>query len=121
LDIDSIAFAIGWGNKIPDGKGDYQRNEKGRLIYQDKTEEELKECSNRIISDILMNCEATHYIGFIKGKNSASHRYSAKSDYKANRPKESPKWWSFVKNYLIENFNIHPVDNIEVDDAVNIT
>lgn len=120
LDIDSIAFTIGWGNKIPDGQGDYLRDEKGRLLYQDKTEEELIECANRVISDILINCDATHYIGFIKGKNTASHRYSAKSDYKSNRPKESPKWWASVKNYLMDVFNVHSVDNIEVDDAVNI-
>lgn len=121
LDIDSIAFAIGWGNKIPDGNGDFLRDEKSRLIYQDKTEEELIESCNIVMNDILTSCNCTHYIGFIKGKNSAAHRYQAKSDYKSNRPKESPKWWNTVFTYLIANYNIYSVDTIEVDDAVNIT
>ena len=120
LDIDSICFAIGWGNKVPDGQGDFLRDEKGRLIYVDKTEEELMQAADMTINDILAKSGCTHYVGFIKGRNTAAHRYQTKSDYKSNRPKESPKWWSFVKDYLISIYNIHPVDNIEVDDAVNI-
>lgn len=119
LDMDSIAFAMGWGNKIPDGKGDFLR-EGNRLIYQDKTEEELIASCDTIINDILTKCGCTHYIGFIKGMGTGAHRYKANPEYKGNRPKESPKWWSFVKNYLIKNYNVHSVDFIEVDDAVNI-
>lgn len=120
IDLDSIAFAIGWGNKIPDGQGDFLRDEKGRLIYQDKTENELIACADQYMNSILTNCKCTHYIGFIKGKNTSKHRYQAKSDYKCNRPKESPKWWDFVRDYLISIYNIHAVNDIEVDDAVNI-
>lgn len=122
IDVDSIAFAIGWGNKIPDKEtGEYKRDEKGRLLYKDKSEKELINSADFIMNEILTESMCTHYIGFIKGKSTAKHRYQAKPDYKSNRPKESPNWWEFVRGYLISNFNIHSVDNIEVDDAVNIT
>lgn len=121
LDMDSIAFAMGWGNKIPDGNGDYLRDDKGRLIYEDKTEDQLIISIDETMKSILESCNCTHYIGFIKGKNTGNHRYKAKSDYKSNRPPESPKWWYFVKGYLESVYNVYPVNNIEVDDAVNIT
>lgn len=121
VDLDSVAFGIGWGNKIPDGNGDYLRDEKGRLVYQEKTEEELIVCADQYMNSILTSCNCTHYIAFIKGKNTGSHRYKAKSDYKANRPKESPKWWNTVKTYLVDQWGAEVVNDLEVDDAIAIT
>lgn len=122
IDLDSILFSAAWGNKIPDpdNEGEFLRDEKGRLIYQDKTEDEISTSLDLILTTILEETEATHYIAFVKGKNTAKHRYQAKSDYKANRPKESPKWWGFTKNYSIGAWKAIEVNDIEVDDAVNI-
>lgn len=122
IDLDSILFSAAWGNKIPDPdkEGEFLRDEKGRLIYQDKTEDEISTSLDLILTTILEETNATHYIAFVKGKNTAKHRYQAKSDYKANRPKESPKWWEFTKNYAIGAWRAIEVNDIEVDDAVNI-
>lgn len=121
LDLDSIAYVIGWGNKIPDGEGGFLRDERGRLIYEEKTEEQLIDSCNEVMENILVGCGCTHYIAYIKGRNTSKHRYKAKSDYKSNRPKEQPEWWDFVKDYLTGTWGAVLVNDIEVDDAVNIT
>lgn len=122
IDLDSILFAASWGKKIWDPQlGDWSRDDKGRLIYLDKTEEEIGDSINTLLHEILQDSEATGYINFVKGYKTGSHRYQAKSDYKSNRPKESPKWWGFARQFVIDNWEAVSVDNIEVDDAVNIT
>lgn len=122
IDLDSVLFSAAWGNKIPDpdNEGEFLRDEKGRLIYQDKTDDEIATSLDLILNTILEETEATHYVFFVKGSKTGSHRYKAKSDYKSNRPKESPKWWDFTKNYALESWKAIEVNEIEVDDAVNI-
>lgn len=118
IDLDSVMFSIGHPNKVLDEKEEPIK-ENGKFVYIDKTEDELKNSAHYWMNDILTKSAATHYIGFIKGRG--NYRYDVKEDYKSNRPKESPKWWKFTKDYLISEFGAIPVDGIEVDDAVNIT
>lgn len=125
IDLDSILFAAAWGNKIylgddEEGNPIYQRDEAGRLEYTDKTEEEIERSFKDILIDILLSTESTGYIAYVKGKNTGSHRYKANPEYKSNRPKESPTWWEYTKNLVIDKYNAIEVNNIEVDDAVNI-
>jgi len=123
IDLDSLLFSAAWGNKIPDpeNEGEFLRDEKGRLIYQDKTNDEISTSLDFILTTILEETNATHYLAFVKGKSTSRHRYEAKSDYKHNRPKESPKWWAWTKSYAIGAWKAIEVNDIEVDDAVNIT
>lgn len=118
LDLDSVMFSCGHPNKVLDDAGEPIK-ENGKFVYIDKTEDELKDSVHYWMNNILTKSEATHYIPFIKGKG--NYRYEINSNYKANRPKESPKWWAFTKAYFISEFGAIPVDGIEVDDAVNIT
>src|SRR5690606_38277982 len=108
IDMDSILFAAAWGKKIIIGEDElgqpiYKR-EGNRLVYENKSEDEIKQSLDDIMNDILYHTGATAYIAFVKGKNTAAHRYQAKSDYKSNRPKESPHWWEFTKKYAIEKW-----------------
>lgn len=119
LDMDSIAYAIASPNKIPKGD-DFERDEKGRFLYIDKTEDEIIANAELVMKNILKNCLAENYIGFIKGKNTGKYRYAIKSDYKFNRSGEVPSWWDFTYKLLLEKYNIFNVDNYEVDDIVNI-
>lgn len=120
LDLDSIVYSIGIGKKVigPDGN---PLKEDGRLVYIDKTEPELADMAERVMSNILTKCGATHYIGYLKGKNTTAFRTSINPDYKANRTGERPKWFPFVENYLVQNWKAITVDNYEVDDYVLAT
>lgn len=118
IDLDSVAFSIGHPNKVLDKNGEPIRKD-NKFVYEDKTEIQLIESGADIMKSILSKGKFTGYIGFIKGKG--NYRYSINSEYKQNRPIESPKWWSFVKDYLIQQWKAIEVNGIEVDDAVNIT
>jgi hypothetical protein len=122
LDVDSIAFTIGHGNKILlDTVNDqpiYQRDELGRLIYEPKNIEQLEEACKFVIGDILAKGGFTHYIGYIKGKDTIGKKLSINSNYKQDRKTERPAWWDYVSNYLVTNFNIYLANNYEVDDYV---
>ena len=117
MDLDSIAFTIGLGNKLLDEYGQPVR-ESGRFVYVDKSDEELLYCADATMRTILTNSNADSYIAFIKGRG--NYRYAINPEYKANRPKQSPKWWDYVKRYLVNSWGAVEVNNIEVDDAVNI-
>ncbi len=121
IDMDSVAFSIGNPNKVIGEDGKPMRTEDdSKFIYEDKTEDELIDSAKQIFKDIIKGGKFTHYLGFIKGKNTIGDKKLLIPDYKGNRPKESPKWWNFVKKHLIEEYSIVEVHNIEVDDAVNI-
>jgi len=124
LDCDSICFTIGNPKKIYEGgKPLMRRSNAGNLVYvtEEKTREELAQFADSTMSTILKNCNATHYIGWIKGQQTTGFRKAINPEYKANRPRQQPSWWAFVHVYLCEHWNVHEIDNIEVDDAVNIT
>lgn len=122
IDLDSVCFTIGHGNKILDNRGNPMRSEDGRrFLYEPKTEDELKDAADTVISGLLQRGGFDAYIAYIKGSNTTKQRLSLDPGYKGTRPKESPDWWAFVKKDLIERWNAIVVDNMEVDDAVNIT
>lgn len=119
IDMDSVMFSIGAGNKVLDPLGEPIK-EDGKFVYVEKTPEELIASADFMMNDILKSSGATHYIAYVKGKNT-QFRKDIKEDYKAKRPKQSPKWWTFVKSYLMLKWGIVEVNDIEVDDAVSIT
>lgn len=125
IDMDSILFSAAHGHKVyieddEDGNPVFERDDKGRLVYIDKTVEEMFESLDDIMTEILNTTSSTGYISFIKGKGKG-FRYSINPTYKHNRPKESPKWWGVIRDYAIKNWNAISVDgDLEVDDAVNI-
>lgn len=121
IDVDSIMFTIGNGNKLLDEDKIPIKDTTGKFIYTEKSEEELITSADWIMNDILASCNADGYIAYIKGKNTTSERKLINPEYKANRPKESPKWWSFTKQYLMDKWKVIPADNYEVDDYVNVT
>jgi hypothetical protein len=125
LDVDSIAYACGNPNKVLDANNQPIKvlSEKGNMVFQyvDKTEEELKQSCDFVMTEILNTCGCDSYIGYVKGKGTITDRLTINPDYKQNRSKEQPKWWQLVTDYLWSNWNCTPVNGMEVDDAVNIT
>jgi hypothetical protein len=120
IDLDSVIFYAFHPNKVLDDNKEPIK-ENGKFVYVEKTEEEIKASCDYLMQDILLSSNATSYIGYIKGKNTISDRLVVNADYKANRPTQKPKFWDFTKQCLIDNWGAIEVNNLEVDDAVNIT
>lgn len=120
VDLDSVMFSIGNPNKVLDARGVPLRKD-GKFVYEDKTSEQLADSCEFIMNKILTNSKCTDYIAYVKGNNTTKAKRLIDPQYKMDRHGESPKWWNFTKEYLIQNWGVVPVDNIEVDDAVNIT
>lgn len=120
MDLDSILYAIGNGNKVLDEKGIPIKVE-GKFVYTPKNDVELQASADYVMKDILNSSGATHYIGYVKGKNTTVSRKEVHTGYKENRKKDAPPWWNFVKKDLINRWHAIEVDNWEVDDYVNVT
>lgn len=120
IDLDSVMFSIGNPNKVVDTYGAPIKKD-GKFVYEEKTNEQLVDSAEFIMNTILRNCKCDNYIAFIKGKDTVKNKRLIDPNYKADRSKESPKWWDFTKGYLIENWKANEVHDIEVDDAVNIS
>lgn len=125
IDLDSVAYSIGNGNKVldEDGKPVKVLSKSGNLVfvYIDKTEQELIESADLYMNQLLKEGGFTHYIAYIKGAFTTQDRLKVNPDYKGNRSKEQPSWWSPVRDILISRWKAVEVDLLEVDDAVNIT
>lgn len=120
IDLDSVMFTILQGNKVLGNNGEPIK-EDGKFVYTEKSERELLDSADSIMTKILTDTEAKEYIAFIKGYKTTDTRKSANPDYKANRPTQSPKMWNFIKEYLMSKWRVTQCNNIEVDDAVRLT
>ncbi len=120
IDLDSIIFAIMHPNKVLDKNGLPERKD-GKFVYFDKTEDEIEFSADKLMNDILFHSRSTHYIAYVKGKNTINSRLSINPNYKQNRPIEQPKFWEFTKKYLINIWNAIEINDMEVDDACRIT
>lgn len=118
IDLDSVMFTAAHPNKVLDEFNQPIR-EDNKFVYIDKTEDEMFTSADQIISSVLEKCQADSYIAFIKGRG--NFRYDTNTEYKANRPKESPVWWKVLKQHFIDKWGAIEINGIEVDDAVNIT
>lgn len=120
IDMDSVMFSIGNPNKVLDKYG-APRREGGRFVTVEKTDAELADSCEFIMNKILTTSKCGSYIAFIKGNDTTKTKRLIDPNYKADRHGESPKWWNFVKGYLINNYGVIEVHGAEVDDFVNIT
>lgn len=120
IDCDSLVFTAFHPNKVLDSDGNPMRQD-NKFIYEDKTKEQIEESVNSLMHRILSSGKFTHYIGFVKGKNTITARLKYNPYYKSNRNKEQPKFWEFTKNYLMQKWNILSLNGAEVDDFCNIT
>lgn len=122
IDLDSVAYTIGNGNKVLDENGVAKRTEdNSKFLYVDKTEDELILSADFTMNSILKTGNFTHYIGYIKGSNTIKNRLSINPNYKSNRSKISPSWWNFTKDYLIREWKAIEANDHEVDDYCSIT
>lgn len=121
IDFDSIIYSSFYGNKVADEVTGEPKKVDGKFVIVPKTDDEIKATLDGIMYHICKEGEFTHYVGFVKGKDTIKDRLSINPDYKQQRTKEIPEKWEFTKQYAIERWNIIEVNDIEVDDAVRIT
>ncbi len=121
IDADSIIFHGFHPNKVLDEESKQPVKIDGKFQYYEKTDKEIEESIDYLLNKIIIDTQCSGYICFVKGKNTTNSRKYINPEYKLNRNKESPKFWEFTKNYLIKKWNVVEVNDIEVDDAVNIT
>lgn len=92
------------------------------LATYNKKEEKVKsiqqmfDCCDQILENILNVCETRHYAGFL---TDGSHRYKIATikPYKGNRintPK--PKYYNLIKAYLSDHLEFKSIKNYEADD-----
>ncbi len=121
IDLDSLVYSAFHPNKQLDEFGEPMRTEDGkRFLYTEKSEDEIILSCDNLMRMVLENSKATHYIAYIKGKNTIASKLAVDPLYKQNRTKESPVMWDFTKQYFIKKHGAVEVNNIETDDAVNI-
>lgn len=121
IDLDSVCYSAFHPNKQLDEFGEPMRTEDGkRFLYTEKSEDEIRLSCDNLMRMVLENSKATHYIAFIKGKNTIASKLAVDPTYKQDRTKETPVMWGFTKQYFIEKHGAIEVNNIETDDAVNI-
>jgi hypothetical protein len=121
VDLDSIAFACFSGNKIPDGNGGWLRTEDGkRLLYTEKTPDEVIQACDDILTMILTDCGATDFIAFIKGKDTIKDRLAVNPQYKQDRSQEQPKYWKLCSDHFVNKWGAHLANGLETDDVLNI-
>lgn len=122
IDTDSLLYFACHPNKDLDENSNPRRSEDGKkFLYVDKTEDEVKSSLDSLMTNILSKGRFTHYIGFIKGRNTILSRKAFNPEYKANRTSDPPKHLSLAKVYLKDKWNAVEVNNMESDDACNIT
>lgn len=122
IDLDSVIFTAGHPNKQLDENGFPMRTEDDKkFLYIEKSADELIESARELMISILTKSGATHYIAFVKGSNTLKGRKDINPEYKANRKLESPVWFNFLKDYYITQWKAVEVNDMEVDDAVNIS
>ena len=121
IDLDSLAYVAFNPNKQLDEFGEPMRTEDGkRFLYTEKSEDEIMLSCDNLMRMVLENSKATHYVAFIKGKNTIASKLAVDPTYKQDRTKETPLMWGFTKKYFIEKHGAIEVNNIETDDAVRI-
>lgn len=121
IDMDSMLYSAFMPNKVADEITGEPKKENGKFVYTPKTDEEIRIALDGIMIHLFQEGNFTHYIAYVKGKNTTDDRLVANPDYKAQRSKEIPEKWELTKQHAIEKWKAIEINNIEVDDAVKIT
>lgn len=108
IDADSIIYTIAYRFK----------NSKVAKLVEINT--------SKFISDILVNSNSTHYLGFYGSKEEGAadnFRFDVYNKYKANRPPTPDfviKWRPLIHKVFKDKWGFIPVEGMEADDAVAI-
>lgn len=89
---------------------------------EDTTFSTVKETVDLFILDWLTKAKCTHYIGFLTDSDSNFRNKIATTwKYKGHRPKEKPRYYKEIREYIISHWKGQLMIGIEADDALAIT
>lgn len=118
IDADGLLYIATYGHKQYEEDGVTPlRCEEGRVVLKDKTLEEVIECVDSLINQILLDTNAEYYAGFLTiGK---CFRYDLYSEYKANRKgRIAPKYIKEARQHMQDKWNFVHMDMYEADDLI---
>lgn len=118
IDADFLLYTATMGKKCLDDEGNPILLDK-KFTYTTRTEQEIYDCADDILKNILNVTSADYYIGYLG--NCKSFRYDIYNQYKVKRTGDKPNYFLELKYYLKDTWKFEYTENgLEADDAVNI-
>lgn len=108
IDGDSLVWWACYPKKL--------QNEEGETTYVEKTLEEAKESFSSMLRMIMKGAGCNQYYGFLSGGR--SKRDLINPEYKAQRSKEKPEFYTQVEEYAINVEKFVVFEDYEADDCV---
>lgn len=109
IDSDSISWIIAY----------FMKDE----LYSTETVQDVINLTDQFINQILINCKADTYLGFLGGSQ-LTFRHLSDSTYKASRGTVKPDWYKMwgglVSHRLKHYWKFYTVEGIEAEDAVSM-
>tara|TARA_R110002153_G_scaffold224245_1_gene376789 strand:+ start:535 stop:1314 length:780 start_codon:yes stop_codon:yes gene_type:complete len=100
IDGDILLYSIGWGSE------DIQES----WIVDQRIE--------NFFSNLFKNVGTSKYKVYLTGKGNFRNDLAVSHKYKGNRKKEKPKWYKYIKDYLMYMYNTDLIEGMEADDAM---
>lgn len=121
IDVDSLIYTSCHPKKILGENGEPEIKD-DKFVYEENNLDYVLSKSESLITSILKESTCDNYIGFISGKNTNDYRKNICSNYKKNRDNKTKSiYFNLVTEFLILKYKFTKINNIEVDDAINIT
>jgi len=105
IDGDILLYSVGWGSE------DIEQS----WIVDQRIENFFKRLFTKF--------ETYNYKAYLTGKGNFREQAATTHKYKGNRKPEKPKWYKYIKDYLLHMHNTVVIEGMEADDgmAMNIT
>lgn len=88
---------------------------------QDVEEGIVRSRVDGFMTDLLLyTADCEDYEGYITGSNNYRHDIAITAKYKGNRKQDRPKYYDFIRDYLVDHWGFKMVNDQEADDAIGI-
>ena len=102
IDGDILLYSIGWGSE------DIEQS----WIVDQRIE--------TFLENLFEELDTTKYVCYLTGKGNFREQLAVSHKYKGNRKKEKPKWYSYIKSYLLTVHDAELIEGMEADDAMSM-
>ena len=121
IDMDSVLFSAFSPNKVLGFDGVPERTvDNKRFIYKEKSCLEVMESCDFLMNRMLTNSKATHFVSYVKGRDTTKNKELINPLYKSDRGSSPPYYWRFTKEYMKIRWGAIEANGCETDDMVRI-